>query len=410
MTGTTAQSAGSRLIVLIAPNVSEQQGGEAIKALQIFRTLKSLHPDTVQIVHERFRAEVEGALGLTDVHFVEDTVVARLLWRSVVLRAFVNQWFSWKAVALAKSVARSRGRSGRAVIVHQTEPNSPVSPRALARGHVNVFGPINGNIYYPAAFRDAERPQAAWRRRMHRPLQRLNRLLPGGIKRADLVLTAGGDRTIDSLKAAGCTDDILLETVDCGLTDDLLARPRIRHDGENHRFVHFGRLVLHKGTALAIEALALTSAPVRLDVVGQGPELEACRQLATDRGVADRVRFLPWYADRDELLDSLAQYRGMVLPSFEDANGIVVQESMALGLPSVCLDWGGPQLLVEHDVSGFLVAPTSRADVIADLARILDRLGNDGELAERISRSARERAERWRWADVGREWLSAYPS
>ena len=46
------------LLILIAPNVSEQMGGEAIKALQSFQELKKLHPDTLQITHARNRAEV----------------------------------------------------------------------------------------------------------------------------------------------------------------------------------------------------------------------------------------------------------------------------------------------------------------------------------------------------------------
>ena len=200
------------LLILIAPNVSEQMGGEAMKALQIFQELRKLHPDTLQITHGRNRAEVDR-LRLDGVAFVDDTWLARFLWRSVVLRSLLEIWYSIKAVRLAeemaeKRVAQQNQRQG-PVVIHQTEPNSPVVPRILSKQHINVFGPINGNIYYPPIFRANEKTSVRLRRMLHMPLQRLNRLLPGGIKRAEQILVAGGERSSRSLRTAGCPDAIL---------------------------------------------------------------------------------------------------------------------------------------------------------------------------------------------------------
>jgi hypothetical protein len=54
------------------------------------------------------------------------------------------------------------------------------------------------------------------------------------------------------------------------------------------------------------------------------------------------VGFLNWLPNHADLLDRPQHYRGTVLPSIADANGIVVQKAMAIGTPSICLDWGGP--------------------------------------------------------------------
>ena len=313
------------LLILIAPNVSEQMGGEAIKALQSFQELKKLHPDTLQITHARNRAEV-ARLGLKDVFFVEDSVLAVFLWRSVVLRMGVDVWFGVCAMRLAEQIARDRKHQGR-VVIHQVEPNSPVVPRILSSRHINVFGPINGNIYYPPIFRNQESLSAKLRRLTHLPLQRLNRLRPGGLKRADQILVAGGERSLVSLRAAGCPEKILQETLDCGIKDELLDRPRITHEGVNLRFLHVGRLVFFKGTHLLIEALAKTRQEVCLDIVGRGPQMDTCRALVGRLGLEHRVRFLDWYASQDDFLKTLPDYRGMVLPSLEDSNGIVIQEA-----------------------------------------------------------------------------------
>lgn len=395
---------GGDLIILAAPNVSEQMGGEGIKALHIFQELKKIHPETIQITHSRNRPELTNRLHLSDVYFVEDSWVDRLIWRSIVLRWLLNWWFSFKAVRLADELARQLAGNKQQVVLWQTEPNSPVVPRVLSKRQANCFGPINGNIYYPPIFRRNEKLMPRLRRIAHMPVQRVNRWLSRGISSADLIFCAGGERTRQSLRTAGCSDDILFDTLDCGIKDELLERPRISHEGENLRFVHFGRLVFHKGTFLIIEAL-VKATNARLDIVGKGPELERCRKLAVDLGVADRVNFLGWYTNHDDLFDSLAQYRGFVLPSLEDANGIVVQEAMAVGLPAICLSWGGPQLLVEHGVTGFLVEPRSIDQITDEIAKYMDVLAYGGALAESMSIRSRAAANSWRWSSVLRSWV-----
>ncbi len=395
------------LLILIAPNVSEQMGGEAIKALQSFQELKKLHPETLQITHARNRAEV-ARLGLKDVLFVEDSALAIFLWRSVVFRMGIDVWFGVCAMRLAEQIARDRKHQGQ-VVIHQVEPNSPVVPRILSNQHTHVFGPINGNIYYPPIFRNHEGLSAKLRRITHLPLQRLNRLRPGGLKRADQILVAGGERSLVSLRAAGCSEPILQQTLDCGIKDELLDRPRITHEGVNLRFVHVGRLVFFKGTHLVIEALAKTQNDVCVDIVGRGPQLETCRALVQRLGLERRVRFLDWYASQDAFLKTLPDYRGMVLPSLEDSNGIVIQEAMAAGLPPVCLDWGGPALLIDHERTGFLIAPTSVDHITTGIARCLDRLATDHELAESMSKAGRSAASEWRWSKLAASWLAGYP-
>ena len=395
------------LVILVAPNVSQQMGGEGIKALQIFKEFSKLHPNTMQITHGRNRQEIER-LALNDVSFVDDTWVALAIWRSVLFRPWLDVWFSVKAVQLAEKISRDRDVA--LAVIHQTEPNSPVAPRVLSRRHINVFGPINGNIFYPAIFRAHETAWTRLRRVLHMPLQRLSRLRSGGIRRANQILVAGGARSYASLVTAGCSPACFRDTLDCGIPDELLDRPRVTHAGENFRFVHFGRLVFHKGTALIIESLAKTRRPVCLDVVGRGPELDRCRALVKDLKLEQRVRFLDWYVDQAGLFDSFPAYRGMVLPSIEDANGIVVQEAMALGLPPICLDWGGPSLLIEHGRTGFLVEPVSMNHITTEMAKCMDMLAEDGDLAESMSKEARSAAEGWRWSKVAAEWLAALPA
>jgi len=392
------------LFVLIAPNVSEQMGGEAIKALHIFQELKKLYPNTCQIAHIRNEAELAGRLGMKDVYFLDDTFTDKLLWKSVAFRWLLNWWFSVKATRFAETLISKSDQEYKKVIIWQTEPNSPVTPRGLSSKHFNCFGPINGNIYYPPAYHSHEKLKVTLRRVLHFPMQRLNRLFFNSLTNANLILTAGGKRTIDSLKALGCRNDIMYESLDCGIKEQMFEYDRIRHQGENLKFVHFGRLVFHKGTFLIIKALAKTKNPVSLDIIGRGPELEGLKALVKDLGLESRVNFLDWFTSHADLFKSLDQYRGFVLPSMEDANGIVVQEAMAIGLPPICLDWGGPQLLINHEKNGYLVDTDDEEIITSQLAECMDKMATEGDHAEALSIAARDQAEQWEWSKVIKEW------
>ncbi len=395
-------------VFLIAPNVSEQLGGEAMKALQISQQLKRIHQNTIQITHERNEIEIRDHLKLDDVLFVKDDWITIFLWKSLAFQWLVDAWFSQKAIAIAEDYVRKNKLDPRKVIVHQTEPNSPVIPRTISKNFYNVFGPINGNIYYPEIFRTKETFNTKLRRILHIPFQKLNSLFFRAAAKADLLFIAGGERTKSSMIAGGARPEKMIDCLDCGIKDEILNRPRVEHQGENFKFIHFGRLVFHKCTFLIIESLVKTKNKISLDIVGRGPELEPCKALAKELGVEDRVNFLGWYANHDELLDSLKNFRGFILPSIEDANGIVVQEVMALGLPAICLDWGGPQLLVEHGVTGYLIEPKNQEFITNQIAKYLDELAVNGDLAEKMSLASRERAQNWRWSSVINEWTRYY--
>lgn len=396
-------------VYLVAPNISTQMGGEAMKALQIFEELHAQLGDVIQITHARNEEELKTHRLRSRIEFLRDDLVDKIMWRSVIFRWLMVTRFSYRAVKHAERLAAASGRLHLAII-HQTEPNSPVAFRWTSSKTKNVFGPINGNIYYPKCFRKFERIPARIRRLLHNPAQYLNRHYRSGIRNADLILAAGGERTITSLLAAGVRRERILETLDCGLRDEFLNSELSKEPKSVGRFIHFGRLEFHKGTSLAIQAIAIAAPSVSLDIVGKGPELERCKSLASRLNLGERVRFLDWYESRDELIASLRNYQGMVLPSMEDANGMVVQEAMAAGLVPVCLDWGGPQLLIEHEVSGYLVRPEAPGQVVKDIAFVLERLHDEPILAKRMSANARVRAAQWRWSHIVRDWHDQYNS
>jgi len=392
-------------VLLIAPNVSEQMGGEAIKALQIYLELDKQGVAVHQITHERARLELERSFPQMHVTYIPDTLLEKLLYRAKLFEQLLNFIFMRSAAKKAQQLLKQNPGA----VVHFTSPVSPILPYPTVPGAKVVIGPINGNIHYPPAFYHREKLAYKIRRWLHPFAQFLHKFSFSGKRKANALLVAGGQRTYDSLRMAGCRDDQFVDSIDSGVQNRLNDTPRITHSGVNLRFFHNGRLVEHKGTDLIIKSLTRTRNPIELDIIGRGPELPNLRALVATLHLEDRVRFIEWVPDHTALAEMLRQYRAFVFPSLAEANGIVVQEAMIQGLPVIACDWGGPSLLVTPD-TGILIEPTSEEHVINELAASMDLLAEDGDLAEQMSINARARAltKGFLWSDIIRDWRQVY--
>ena len=164
------------------------------------------------------------------------------------------------------------------------------------------------------------------------------------------------------------------------------------------QILFMGRLVPAKGVEYLLKAC--TGMPVRLLIVGDGPERQRLQAIATSRHLSARFVGFQHGADKERMLQ---QADVVVLPSIPlpdgrvDSAPVVLLEGMARGKPVVCTDVGGNRELVEDGVSGFVVAP---ADVIG-LGRVLAKLAADRRHRLMIGENARRAASDHRWAKVG---------
>ncbi len=101
--------------------------------------------------------------------------------------------------------------------------------------------------------------------------------------------------------------------------------------------------------------------PARLLLVGDGPERGRVQQVAECEGVTDRVLFLGKQASVAELLACSDLF---LLPSENEAFGLVALEAMACGVPVVATDVGGVSEVVTPEAGGFL-APVGDVDAMA---------------------------------------------
>jgi phosphatidylinositol alpha 1,6-mannosyltransferase len=160
------------------------------------------------------------------------------------------------------------------------------------------------------------------------------------------------------------------------------------------------RLVREKDLAdlVAVHAI-LRSRGVRyrLALVGDGPmrgELENALPDAHFAGHQAGEALSRWYASADVF----------VFPSTTETLGNVVLEALASGLPSVVVDRGGPQDLVDPGVTGWI----ARANDPVDIADRLEPLVVDAELRRRMARAGVAAAAARDWEAINGALLESY--
>ena len=391
-------------ILLISERFGHSGGGEAIKGQHYADFLLAQGADVTVVTHERSMQALGGVFPPERVILVKDDALQRGVWRLGPLGGLLSPIFHWKA----RKLILDKVGAGPKPLLHYISPVSPVAPRFIPRGFRAVIGPMTGNIYYPPGFRARMPRKDHLREALHGISQRLLRLVLPEKRRADVLLVSGYDRTRASLQLAGASEAQMRDVVDAGVKDSIFARPRLTHQGVNPRFVTSGRMVDHKGTDLAIKALTKTDPSVTLDIYGDGEERGALEALVARLGLGARVRFLGWMESHEALIAAFGAYRGYLFPSLAEANGIVMQEAMAIGLPVVTLRWGGPGMLAD-ETSALYVSPRDEAQVVAEIAAAMDRLAQDGAFADGVAARARAIAEaRFPWPAVAQSWQASY--
>jgi glycosyltransferase involved in cell wall biosynthesis len=379
------------------------------------------------LTHVRNRAALEAAgapLPGTEVVYIDTEWFAgplyrfaRFLFRRSEHPVFLISsldFFVYDHVALR--TARARIAAGdRFDLVHQVTPVSPLAATRLHRlGLPLILGPWNGGLRSPENFPDIMRAESGWVYKVRRLGHLADRLF-GSTRQARLILVA------TRATAADLPPDRLPKTrfmLENGVDLDLFPpapwpqRPSAEHPLE---VLFVGRLLPVKGVTMLLDAVAAVRAkgPVRLTVVGSGPEEEALKSHAEALGIAGLVRFtgnLPLASVGAEM----ARAHVFCLPSVRESGGAVLLEAMAVGRPVVAVDYGGPAEIVDGEV-GALLPATGRTDVVAALTACLSDAMARPETWRRRGEAGRQRVlARYSWAakidealEIYRECLSA---
>lgn len=403
-------------VLLVAEQCNPEWASVPLVAFNLWDALSRI-AEVHLVTHVRNRNAMEAARQGRSVSYIEEPKsVARYaaLIQRLTMRESVN-WPLFHALSYPVYVAFNRGvyerfassvRNGDHDVVHAFTPVLPRYPVALAQACADtpfVLGPVNGGLPFPEAFGDV-------RGKEHGALNVLRyftRLIPGyaaTYRKAALVL-AGSRHTMSMLAAR--FPDVAPRMVlfhENGLAPDFF-RPRPARGGP-FTILFVGRLVPYKGADMLLDALALSGIDARLVVVGDGPERPRLEKQVRQLGLADKVRFVGWVAQK-ATAEFYAGADVFAFPSVREFGGAVVMEAMAAGLPCIVLNHGGVGEYVD-DTCGVRIDPVSREHVVKEFARSLGQLASDRDLRQRLEQGACRRAEHYRWTGKARWLLEQY--
>jgi len=166
---------------------------------------------------------------------------------------------------------------------------------------------------------------------------------------------------------------------------DTAAAPHAALDGDPPRVISVGRLKEPKDFPGLVRTLGRINAPFRATIIGDGPDRVEIEASIDEAGAAGYVQLL---GERDDVLAQLADSDIFVLWSHSEGLPMTVLEAMAVGLPVVASAVGGIPEVVQHGVTGLLVAA---GDETA-LGHALERLLGDCETRLRLGAAGRARA------------------
>jgi glycosyltransferase involved in cell wall biosynthesis len=165
--------------------------------------------------------------------------------------------------------------------------------------------------------------------------------------------------------------------------------------------LYVGRLAREKDLDRLFEAFAglRAHAPVKLLVVGDGPDRQRLERRYGDAGVV-----FAGFQTGDALSRHYASADLFAFPSRTETFGNVVQEAMASGLAVVGVAAGGVRDVVRPGVTGLLADPADPAD----FGRALARAVAAPDLRHRLGRAGREAALAASWSTVLDRLLASY--
>lgn len=424
-------------VLIVAEHASMQFGGEAALPLHYFRILRQRGIEAWLIVHDRTRDELKSSFpsDFDRIHFVPDTFWHRFLSRYSQFLPPKLSYFTFGLILrlmnqlIQRRIIKQIMREQQLDVIHQPIPVSPKEPSMIFDfGVPVVIGPMNGGMDYPPAFR---RMQSRFVGLMlgisSLFVSSLNALIPG--KRKATTLLVANPRTKNALPTGirGKVIELVENGVDLSIwkpkpqiqsseLENSVEETKTQHSEQTPqqppKFVFVGRLVGWKAVDLLLLAFqrVVEQVPAELELIGDGSERAVLEEQAKALGLIkplsqnpeavtqesgsepqekDAVRFSGWLSQVD-CAQRLNKADALVLPSLFECGGAVVLEAMAIGLPVIATNWGGPADYLDESC-GILVDPASRDSFINGLAAAMIKMAQHPELRQAMGRAGRER-------------------
>ena len=193
------------------------------------------------------------------------------------------------------------------------------------------------------------------------------------------------------MKASPHRDWNKIDVSPLGIDPSVFEPHPFRATSESFEIVCIGRLVAVKAQHVlidAVDALKKRHRPVRLRLIGDGPDRLELECAVTERGLTDQVIFEGWRNQR-QILELYRQADIFALASFAEGVPVALMEAMAMQIPCVATRITGVPELIRDGIDGLLVAPSN----VEELADAIEKLIDDPVLRQTLGTAGRIRVK-----------------
>lgn len=277
-------------------------------------------------------------------------------------------------------------------VVHRITPLSPTSPSLMANrlaqvGVHFVVGPLNGGIPWPKGFGDRRIAEREWLSYVRAGFK----LLPGyrSTRRYASAILVGSQHTYDEMPRSARGKCFVVP--ENGYDPAYFGGAR-REPVLPLRAAFVGRLVPYKGADILLRAAAgfLKSGSLTIDIIGDGPQRAELGTLIAELGVENFVKFHGIVPNK-QVAKVLGKCDFLAFPSIREFGGGVVVEAMALGMPAMVANYGGPAELVDER-TGIRVPFTDQASLIEGFKRSIAAVIQTPAILGKLGQAAQKRA------------------
>ena len=156
-------------------------------------------------------------------------------------------------------------------------------------------------------------------------------------------------------------------------------------------FIFLGRLIDFKAVDLLLEAFpaAVAQTDAVLEIIGDDDLARELEAQTARLGIDSSVVFSGWLS-QEQCAIKLQQADALVLPSLREGAGAVMMEAMAVGLPVIATNWGGPGDYLNSSW-GILVEPAYKEGFVRGLTDAMGKLTQSPELRQSLGCAGPER-------------------
>jgi len=312
-----------------------------------YNLAKSGHEVSV-LTREYYRASTERKpkeLGLPNLRFEYVDVSVLPYWIPIVdVYPYYLCW-QWNAFSQARRLHRARPFD---IIHHVTFSAFRFWSLLFLLEAPFIFGPVGGGERSPMALRASMPRKARFRER----IRDIGNLLPRFDPVWRLMLRKSARIAVTTESTLACLPRCRRAQAFVSYDNMLADAPCCAGEsgrGKPFKLLYAGRLIYWKGLLLALRALASLKGQVELQftIAGRGGEEPRLREEVSRLGLQAAVAFIPW-TPRAEVLALHATHDAFLFPSLHDSGGTAVLEAISHGKPVICLDSGGPAVIVDE--------------------------------------------------------------